>query len=68
MLGGKPIFPGTSTVNQLEKVIELTGPPTQEAIDNMASPFAATMVNDVCKQPTLRKVDIRLHGKRLVTD
>ena len=59
MLLGKPLFPGSSTVNQLEKVIELTGPPTQEAIDNMASPFAATMVNDVCKQPTLRKVDIR---------
>lgn len=59
MLLGKPLFPGSSTVNQLEKVIELTGPPSQEAVTNMASPFAATMVNDVCKQPTLRKVDIR---------
>lgn len=59
MLLGKPLFPGSSTLNQLEKVIEITGKPTQEAIDSMQSPFAATMLNDVCKQPTLRKVDLR---------
>lgn len=25
LLGGKPIFPGTSTMNQLDRIIEVTG-------------------------------------------
>jgi hypothetical protein len=27
LLGGKPIFPGTSTMNQLDRIIEVTGAP-----------------------------------------
>ncbi len=34
---GKPVFPGTSTMNQLERVIEVTGPPTKEDIDSIHS-------------------------------
>eukprot|EP01101_Sappina_pedata_P002083 TRINITY_DN1235_c1_g1_i1.p1 TRINITY_DN1235_c1_g1~~TRINITY_DN1235_c1_g1_i1.p1 ORF type:complete len:440 (-),score=222.87 TRINITY_DN1235_c1_g1_i1:126-1346(-) len=44
LLGGKPMFPGTSTMNQLEKIIEITGKPTAEDIDAIKSPFAATML------------------------
>jgi mitogen-activated protein kinase 15 len=44
LLGGKPMFPGTSTMNQLEKIIEITGKPTAEDIDAVKSPFAATML------------------------
>lgn len=29
MQKGKPLFPGTSTINQLEKVLSWTGPPTE---------------------------------------
>lgn len=25
LLGGKPLFPGTSTMNQLDRILELTG-------------------------------------------
>jgi len=28
MILGKPLFPGTSTINQLELIIELLGKPT----------------------------------------
>ena len=33
MITGKPIFPGTSTMNQLDKIMEVTGFPDAEAID-----------------------------------
>jgi len=44
LLGGKPMFPGTSTMNQLEKIIEVTGKPSQDDIDSIKSPFASTML------------------------
>jgi len=50
MLGGKPVFPGTSTLNQLEKICELVGSPTEQEIEAMDSPFAKTML-DSLQQP-----------------
>jgi len=47
LLGGKPMFPGTSTMNQLIKIIEVTGPPTEDDIEAMKSPFAATMIESL---------------------
>jgi mitogen-activated protein kinase 15 len=32
MMRGKPLFPGTSTINQLEKVLQWTGPPSEQEI------------------------------------
>jgi len=43
MLVGKPIFPGTSTLNQLEKITNLVGCPTKERVSSF-SPFAETML------------------------
>ena len=47
LLGGKPMFPGTSTLNQLDRICELTGMPTQEDIDAANSPFAQTMSESI---------------------
>lgn len=47
MLSGKPIFPGTSTMNQLDRVIEVTGRPSKEDIEAIKSPFAATMLESL---------------------
>eukprot|EP00127_Corallochytrium_limacisporum_P001439 Clim_evm1s56 gene=Clim_evmTU1s56 len=44
ILGGKPTFPGQSTLNQVDKIIETIGPPTKEDIDAIQSPLAATMM------------------------
>lgn len=52
MLSGKPLFPGTSTMNQLEKILEVTGMPTQPDIDAIHSSFAATMLQSL---PPVRK-------------
>lgn len=52
MLVGKPLFPGNSTMNQLERVLELTGKPTAEDIASIKSPFAATMLESL--SPSIR--------------
>jgi len=47
LLGGKPMFPGTSTMNQLDRIIEVVGRPTKEDIEAINSPFAATMLESL---------------------
>jgi mitogen-activated protein kinase 15 len=47
MIVGRPIFPGNSTMNQLERVLELTGKPTADDIASIKSPFASTMIDGV---------------------
>jgi mitogen-activated protein kinase 15 len=44
---GHPIFTGDSTMNQLEKVIELLGYPSIDDIDSIQSPFAQTMLGSI---------------------
>lgn len=44
MMLGKPIFPGSSTLNQLDRIMELTGRPTSGDIDSIQSPLASTML------------------------
>jgi len=47
LLGGKPILPGKSTINQLEKIIELTGKPTKTDVKSMQSGFAVTILESI---------------------
>jgi len=47
LLGEKPIFPGTSTLNQVNKVLEVTGKPNKEDILSIQSELAATMIESI---------------------
>jgi mitogen-activated protein kinase 15 len=47
MYTGKAIFPGTSTLNQIERIIELLGRPTREEIDSMESVMAKECINQI---------------------
>ena len=47
LIKGKPIFPGTSTMNQLDRILDFTGRPSPEDIEAMQSPFAATMLGSM---------------------
>ncbi|CAM9265556.1 unnamed protein product, partial [Ectocarpus sp. 13 AM-2016] len=47
MLSGRPTFPGTSTMNQLEKIMESTGRPSPEDVQSIKSPFAGTMLESI---------------------
>ena len=37
---GQPLFPGSSTLDQLEKIIEFTGSPSKESVDSLYSECA----------------------------
>ena len=47
LLGGKPMFPGTSTLSQINKVLEVTGKPSKEDIESINSELAETMLENV---------------------
>jgi len=47
LIVGKAIFQGTSTLNQIEKVLELIGKPTPEDIESIESPHAATILSSI---------------------
>lgn len=47
MLVGKPIFPGVSTMNQLDRILEVTGRPSAEDTASVRSPFASTMLESL---------------------
>lgn len=47
LLGGRPMFPGTSTLNQLERIVQMTGKPNAEDVACIQSQFASTMVENL---------------------
>jgi len=47
LLAKRPIFPGTSTLNQIERVIELTGRPNAEDVASIKSTLAGTMLESL---------------------
>ncbi|GIX62734.1 cell-cycle-assocaited protein kinase ERK7, putative [Babesia caballi] len=51
LLINKPLFPGSSTINQLSKVVAFTGMPSQEDMDSLGSPFTAMMMSSLTKIP-----------------
>ena len=44
---GKPLFPGKSTLDQLARVLEITGYPNKEDIESMQSTLAHTMLESL---------------------
>lgn len=47
LLGGQPMFPGESTINQLERIIEVTGKPTKDDLKAINSRFKTEMLEHV---------------------
>ena len=47
MINAKPVFGGTSTLNQLEVISELLGHPSPEQVASLKSTFATTMYENV---------------------
>ena len=47
LLMGRPIFPGESTLNQMEKIAEFTGIPSQENINSLKSEVAENLINQL---------------------
>jgi mitogen-activated protein kinase 15 len=47
MMTGSVLFPGTSTLNQLEKIIEITGKPSEEDLASLNSEMAINIIKAV---------------------
>ena len=58
LLNGKPMFPGTSTLNQLNKILEVTGKPNKEDILSIQSELAQNMLENIniIKQKNLKNL------------
>jgi len=50
----KPLFPGSSTLNQISRILEITGIPEQEDLVDIHSPLAMTMFESLNFQVTKR--------------
>lgn len=46
LVSGRPLFPGASTMDQLERIISITGEPTQSDIESMNSQLTETMLKN----------------------
>jgi len=44
---GKPLFPGTSTLNQIERVLEVTGRPSKDDIASIQGPQAGAIIDSL---------------------
>ena len=44
MLAGKPLFPGSSTINQIEKIMNYIPEPSREDIDSIKSAYGASVL------------------------
>ena len=58
LLLGKPVFPGTSTLNQLDRVMELIGRPSPDDIDAIDCPLAQTMLESLPQTKPKRLRDV----------
>jgi mitogen-activated protein kinase 15 len=47
MLLGKAMFPGTSTLNQIERILEVTGKPKPDDVESIESPLAWNILNNI---------------------
>jgi len=49
LLSGRPLFPGASTMDQLARIVAVTGRPDGGGVAALGSPFAAAMVDGLPK-------------------
>lgn len=54
MIKGRPLMAGACTMTQVQKVLEVTGNPTEETIASWQSPFAKTMLTTARAKRRLR--------------
>ena len=50
MLIGKPLFPGSSTLNQIERIMSSIEIPTKEDIESVESPYVASVIERASKK------------------
>ncbi|KAH0787141.1 CMGC family protein kinase [Histomonas meleagridis] len=62
LVSGRPLFPGTSTMDQLERVIAFSGPPSATDIESMDSSFTQTMLSNLSYSKPRFVLEEKLEG------
>ena len=50
MLLGKPLFPGSSTLNQIERIMQTIDPPTKQDVDSINSAYGSSVLEKAMKK------------------
>lgn len=58
MMSGKPLFDGTSTLNQIEKIMTMIPHPTRADIESIKSPYAQSILEQALKRHSSNLRDI----------
>lgn len=51
ILLGKPVFPGTSTLNQIERIMSVIPPPTKQDIESIQSSYSSSVIERLLNKP-----------------
>jgi len=57
LVGGKPMFPGSSTMNQIDRILAILGRPTKDDLEAIQSEFAGQMLDNIPEHSTHNGVD-----------
>ncbi|CAB3979971.1 extracellular signal-regulated kinase 2-like isoform X2 [Paramuricea clavata] len=58
ILLGKPLFPGTSTLNQIERIMAVIPPPSRQDIDSIQSSYGSSVIERMLNKPRKSLEDI----------
>ncbi|TKR65042.1 hypothetical protein L596_025506 [Steinernema carpocapsae] len=61
MIVGRALFPGTSTINQIERIMNTIARPSKSDIDSIGSHYAASVLEKMPKSPK-RTLELMLSG------
>lgn len=64
----RPVFPGQSTMHQVELLLQVCGVPVTEDIQSLASPYAATMLEAIPPVRPLSLPELLPHASAEATD
>lgn len=62
LVSSKPLFPGASTMDQLERIIAFCGKPTKTQIDELNLPMAVTMISNLQFSRPILILEEKLNG------
>ena len=54
---GKPLFPGTSTMNQIERIMSVLPQPSRQEIQTVGSPYALAILGQIPRRSA--KLELR---------
>lgn len=58
MIAGKPLYPGTSTMNQLDRIMSTLPPPSRQDVESINSPYAQAVLEQIIHRRHKHLVDV----------